>query len=163
MKKLIRSVVSIFLPFAVCAFSGVVNADQKVYPGSMGVKFSGATPSYYFSTIGNPSSTTTMGVDLPAVNDTNTNIESSWVRVLDRHYSAGVSCSLNTAYWNNTYDTFYGSWGAAVTSAGSSNDVQVLNTGTAHGSAERHIYFSCSIPATYSGNLSHIVSYSVDE
>jgi hypothetical protein len=163
MKKFVRIAVSILLPFAVGAFSSMVNADQKVYPGSMGVKFSGPSPSYYFSTIGNPSSTTTMSVDLPAVNDTNTAIESSWVRVLDRHYSSGVSCSLNTAYWNNTYDTFYGSWGALVTSAGSSNDVQVLNTGTAHGSAERHIYFGCAIPATYSGNLSHIVSYSVDE
>ncbi len=162
MKKLMRIVISIVVPFAVGAFSIPVNADQKVYPGAMGVKFSGATPTYYFSTIGN-SSTTTMYIDLPAVNDTNSDVESSWVRVLDRHYSSGVSCSLNTAYWNNTYDTFYGSWGAAVVSSGSSDDVQVLNTGTANGSAERHIYFSCSIPAAYSGNLSRIVSYSVDE
>ena len=162
MLKLMRIAVSIFVPFVIGAFSIPVNADQKVYPGSMGVKLSGASPTYYFGAIGN-SSAANIYLDLPVINDTNTAVESSWVRVLDRHYSSGVSCALNTAYWNNTYDTFYGSWGATVVSSGSSTDVQVLNTGTANGSADRHIYFSCSIPPVYSGNSSRIVSYSVDE
>lgn len=163
MKKLTRIAILMVVPVAVGAFSIQVNADQKIYPGSMGVKFSGATPNYFYSSIGNPSTTTTMHVDLPVVNDTNTAVESSWVKVLDRHYNSNLSCSLNTAYWNNTYDTFYGSWGASVTSTGSSNNVQTLNTGTATGAADRHIYVSCTIPPAYSGNFSHIVSYSVDE
>lgn len=163
MKKLARIAVSMVVPVAVGAFSIQVNADQKIYPGSMGVKFSGATPSYYFSSIANPSTTTTMYLDLPVVNDTNTAIESSWVNVLDRHGTAGVSCALNTVYWNNTHDTFFGSWGAKHTSINFGNDVQTLNTGTLPGGVARHIYFSCEIPPAYSGKLSHIVSYSVDE
>lgn len=139
-------------------------ADRKVYPGSMGVKFSGPTPTYNFSAIGNPSSTTWMYVDLPAINDdTTSGIDTSWVQVLDRHYTSNVRCSINSAYWNNTYDSFYGYWGPSVSSTGSSNDAQTLNTGAATGGSTRHEYFSCAVPPSYSGNVSYLVSYMADE
>ncbi|MCG8312616.1 MAG: hypothetical protein MI976_05320 [Pseudomonadales bacterium] len=138
--------------------------DQKVYPGSMGVKYSGPTPTYSTSSIGNPSSTSWMYVDLPAINDLSDDVKASYVRVLDRHYSSDVRCTVNQAYWNNTADTFYGWWGGAQYSGGSSTNSQTLNTGAVGGTGGAvHTYFSCRVPPTYSGNVSRIISYSVTE
>lgn len=145
-----------------CSFHAEA-ADNKIYPGAMGVKTAGADPAYSQGAISNPSSTSWMYVTLPLVNDTYTQIEASWVRVLDRHYNSNVSCSVNSAYWNNTHDTFYGSWGANRASTGSSDNVQVLDTGTATGGSTRHYFMKCSIPPTYSGNRSYIVSYQAGE
>ncbi|MBR9909668.1 MAG: hypothetical protein GYB33_04850 [Gammaproteobacteria bacterium] len=138
--------------------------DRKVYPGSMGVKYSGPNPVYAWSAIGNPSSSSWMYVDLPVINDdTTSGIDYTRVDVLDRHYSSNVRCSINTAYWNNTYDTMYGYWGPNKYSTGSSNNAQYLYTGSASHGSTRHEYFSCAIPPTYSGNRSYIVSYTVSE
>jgi hypothetical protein len=139
--------------------------DAKLYPGSMGVRFGGANPSYNFSTIGNPSSTEWMYLDLPAINDhMSEDVNNTWVRVLDRHYSSDIRCSFNTAYWNNTTDSFYGWWGANKYSIGSGNDAQILYTGGTGGAGSAyHHYFSCRIPPAYAGNRSYIVSYYVNE
>jgi hypothetical protein len=139
--------------------------DAKTYPGSMGVRYAGAYPSYHTSAIGNPSSSQWMYVDLPVINDDmNDDIKSSSVRVLDRHYTSNVRCSVNSAYWNSTAGSFYGWWGANKYSAGSSNTLQTLSTGGVSGAGSvYHQYFSCAIPPTYSGNRSYIVSYYVNE
>ena len=138
--------------------------DRKVYPGSMGVKWSGPSPSYSSGAIGNPSSTSWMYVDLPVINDdTTSGIDLSWATVVDRHYSSNLRCSINTAYWNNTANTMYGYWGPNIYSTGSSDDAQTLSTGSATHGSTRHEYFSCAIPPTYSGNVSYIVSYTVEE
>ena len=91
-------------------------------------------------------------------------LNNSWVGVLDRHYSSNVRCSVNSAYWNNTADTFYGWWGANRYSSGSGNDRQKLSWGGLSGSGETvHTYFSCRIPPTYLGNRSYIISYHTNE
>jgi hypothetical protein len=138
--------------------------DRKVYPGEMGVKWSGPSPVFNTGAIGNPSSTSSMYVDLPVINDdTGSGIDYSSVGVVDRHYSSDARCSINTAYWNNTADTFYGYWGPNAYSTGSSGNQQTLYTGSASHGSTRHEYFSCLIPPTYSGNVSYIISYTVDE
>jgi hypothetical protein len=130
----------------------------------MGVKHSGPTPSYSGSAIYNPSSSAWMYVDLPAINDANDDIAASNVRVVDRHYSSDVRCSINQAYWNNTADAMYGWWGSNVSSSGSSGNSQTLNTGALGATGLTvHTYFSCRIPPAYSGNRSSIVSYYVNE
>ena len=145
--------------------AGIAEAgDRKVYPGEMGVKWSGPNPVYNTGAIGNPSSTSWMYVDLPVINDdTGSGIDYSSVAVVDRHYSSDVRCSINTAYWNNSADTFYGYWGPNRSSSGSSGDQQTLSTGSASHGSTRHEYFSCRIPPTYSGNVSYIISYTADE
>lgn len=139
--------------------------DAKSYPGSMGVKYAGADVVLNYSAIGNPSGSQWSYVDLPIINDDMSNdIRYSGVRVLDRHYSSNVRCSVNTAYWNNSSDTFYGWWGANVSSSGSGNDAQYLNTGGVGGKGSTtHSYFSCRIPPAYAGNRSYIISYYVNE
>ncbi|RLU00176.1 hypothetical protein [Ketobacter sp.] len=146
------------------AAASALAADAKNYPGSMGVKYSGATPSYSSSAIVNPSSSSWMYVDLPAINDEDNDILISYVRVLDRHYSSDVRCSINQAYWNNSADTMYGWWGTNVYSTGSSSNSQTLSTGPLGGTGMNvHTYFSCAVPPTYSGNQSRIISYYVYE
>jgi hypothetical protein len=139
--------------------------DAKTQPGSMGVRYAGASPSYNASAIGNPSSTEWVYLDLPVINDDMSNdIGYSNVRVLDRHYTSDVCCSVNSVYWNSSASAFYGWWGATKCSAGSSNNLQYLITGGVSGAGSTyHQYFSCRIPPTYSGNRSYIVSYYVDE
>lgn len=167
MKHLIQSlkIGAIAAPVLLLAGMATLQAgDAKTYPGSMGVKWSGGTPVYSTSAIGNSSSSQWLYIDLPVINDDMSNgIQSSWVKVLDRHYNSNVRCSINSAYWNNTYDQFYGSWGGNRYSTGSSNNAQTLSTGGATGGSSRHEYFSCAIPPTYSGNRSYIISYYVNE
>ncbi len=131
----------------------------------MCVRYSGATPIYSTSAIGNPSSTQWLYLDCPAINDSmSEDLNNSWVGVLDRHYSSNVRCSVNSAYWNNTHDKFYGWWGSNQYSDGSSNNRQALSWGSLGGSGETvHTYFSCRLPPTYSGNRSYIISYHTNE
>lgn len=149
----------------ILALAGVAEAaDRKVYPGSMAITWSGPAPAYYYGSVSNPSSTSWMYVDLPVINDdTTSGIDISLVKVLDRHYSSDIRCSINTVYWNNSAGTFYGYWGPNAYSAGSSNTEQTLSTGAASHGSTRHEYFSCALPPTYSGNRSHIISYTVEE
>jgi len=145
--------------------AGVAQAgDAKVYPGEMGIKWSGPTPVYNTGAIGNSSSSSWMYVDLPVINDdTGSGIDSTWVKVLDRHYNSDVRCKIVTAYWNNTADAFYGYFGPNRYSSGSSTNAQTLYPGSASHGSTRHEYFSCAIPPTYSGNRSYIISYQVSE
>ena len=139
--------------------------DAKVYPGSMGVRYAGANPSYNYSAIGNPSSSQWMYVDLPVINDAmNDDIKYSSVRVLDRHYSNNVRCSVNSAYWNSSSSAFYGWWGSNKYSSGSGDNLQKLSTGGVGGAGTSyHHYFSCAVPPSYAGNRSYIVSYYANE
>ena len=139
--------------------------DAKTYPGSMCVRYSGSTPSYNTSAIGNPSSSQWLYVDCPVINDEmSKDLANSWVGVLDRHYSYDANCSINSAYWNNSASAFYGWWGENKYTAGSGNNLQKLTWGALGGAGESvHTYFSCKIPPSYSGNVSYIVSYHANE
>ncbi|BFM04892.1 hypothetical protein [Halioxenophilus aromaticivorans] len=139
-------------------------ADWKTYPGSMGVKFKGPSPYINHSGIYNPSSTSVMYVDLPIINDDSNDIASSNVRVIDRHYSQDIRCSVNQRYMSTSSGSVYGYMGGNKLSSGSSAFLQKLNTGALGGSGSAvHSYFSCKIPPTYSGNRSGIFSYYVNE
>ena len=136
-------------------------ADGKVYPGSMGVRYAGtSTPTYNFSAIGNPSANQWLYLDLPAIHDAS-NINSSWVRVIDQHYSANIGCRLFSVYrcgcgycgWTSQYKE----------SQGSGCNAQVLSAGAVGANSISHYYFSCKIPPKYNNNTSYIISYKVKE
>ena len=168
MRKTIKTllVAATAAPMTAALLGGPAQAgDAKTYPGSMCVRYSGASPSYSSSAIGNPSSTQWLYLDCPAINDSmNEDLNNSWVGALDRHYSSDIRCSVNSAYWNSTHSTFYGWWGSNQYSSGSGNHRQLLSWGGLSGSGETvHTYFSCRIPPTYSGNRSYIISYHTNE
>ncbi len=137
-------------------------ADDKTYPGSMGVKYSGPAPVYTTSAIGNSSTTSWMYVDLPAINDDNNDIAASNVRVIDLSGTGNISCNVNQAYRSGS--SFFGWWGSTRTSTGASSSPQTLNTGPLGGTNMTvHTYFSCAIPPKYGSNISYIISYYVNE
>jgi hypothetical protein len=138
-------------------------ADGKIYPGSMGVRYAGtSTPTYNFSAIGNPSTTSWLYLDLPAIHDSIAgNINKSWVRVIDQHYSANVSCKLFSVYRSGCG---FSAWVSPTRySTGSSCAEQVLLPGGVGANSKSHYYFSCKIPPKYNNNSSYIISYYVEE
>jgi hypothetical protein len=138
-------------------------ADGKIYPGSMGVRYAGtSTPSYSWSAIGNPSTGSWLYLDLPAIHDTiGGNINESWVRVIDQHYSANISCKLCSVY---RCGCGYCGWISPTKySSGSGCNQQVLSPGGVGANNRSHYYFSCKIPPRYNNNTSCIISYYVEE
>ena len=130
----------------------------------MAVRTSGEDMVQWYGTIFNPSYTSWLFVQLPVINDnTGSGISGSWVHVVDQHYSSNVRCRINSAYWNNTYDTMYGYWGSYRYSSGSSGNRQTLSTGSAAHGSTRHEFFICAVPPRYNGRASYIVSYIVEE
>jgi len=146
---------------------GVAHAgDQKVYPGSMAVKYSsGGTLVYSASAVGNSDPIHYAYVDLPIINDTMAaSISDSFVKVLDRSPAYNHRCSVNSVYWNTAYDTWFGSWGANKYSSSYGDQLQQLNTNGIGGSSSRHEYFSCRIPPKHAvQGKSYIVQYWVAE
>ena len=136
--------------------------DGKVYPGSMGVRYAGtSTPCLNYSAIGNPSANQWLYLDLPVIRDASPGISTSWVQVIDRHYSANIRCQLYSMY---RCGCSYCGWiGPERYSSGSACTRQVLNTGGVGSNSISHYYFSCKIPPKYNNNKSYIISYYVRE
>ena len=138
--------------------------DAKIYPGSMAVRWTSSDPVPHLnaSALFNPSSTKTLRVDLPVIHDIIAkSIKSGWVKVVDRHYSHNIRCNLMSVYRSG--GGFYGWTGPNRYSSGSGTGPQTLNFPGLGSNSVAHYYVSCSIPRTYSGNRSGIVSYRVDE
>lgn len=143
--------------FVLVALGGDAAAlDDRVYPGSQCVKWSGATPTYWYSSIENPS-TSTMKVDCPAGNATNLAISDNYVWARDQNSGSNVVCNIvqfvpvNNANIGAVYTS-----GNAQTS-GSSANFQFIAQGMAqHGG---WLYWSCSVPAISGSNKSSIGAY----
>jgi hypothetical protein len=164
-----RSAPAMFITLLVALFMVMIGAlpalaaDGKIYPGSMGVRYAGtSTPTYSCSAIGNPSTTSWLYLDLPAVHDTVAgNINTSWVRVIDQHYNADISCQLCSVYRCGC--GFCGWFSPTKYSSGSNCIEQVLSPGGVGANDHSHYYFSCKIPPRYNNNTSYIISYYVEE
>lgn len=154
--------ITMIVVMAMCA-SASIASDGKIYPGSMCVRYAGtSTPSYNNSAIGNPSSTSWLYLDCPAIHDTvSGNVKEGWVRMIDRHYSSDVKCSLNSIYRSG--NSFWGWWTSNKNSSGSGVNPQHVSYGGIGASSQAHYYYSCQIPPSYSGNVSYIISYYVEE
>ena len=144
-----------------------VHADEKVYPGSLCVRYAGSQAvNYYWSAIGNRSSDTWLYLDCPVVRDTigigvGGSIYRGKVRVNDRNLDYGIECTL-VAAWRHVSGLNWWTWtnGTGAAEAG----VRVIPYGTINtSSSDVYYYYSCRIPPTYNGAISEIVSYSVEE
>lgn len=158
-----KTIVLSLLLVAFCAANAFAT-DGKIYPGSMGVKWTPSDPDPVLncSAIGNPSSTKWLRVDLPVIHDSiNHTIRSGWVKAIDMHYSRNISARLMSIFRNGC--TWYG-WASPIrTTSGANCAAQTLSFGSLGSNSLAHYYYSCSIPPTYNGQVSYIVSYKVDE
>lgn len=154
-KSLFVMAISIVLLVASMAF-----ADTKIYPGSMCVPWNSnqPVPLLNCSAIENPSSTTVLRVDCPVIGN-GLSTQSAWMRVRDRNYDENVCATLITIYASK--DGFAG-WSSPQTcSSGTNKAAQGFYFGSLTGASNAHHYLSCSIPPTYRGNRSSIISYAV--
>lgn len=156
-------VVSLGLLAVIMGFSPAGAEDGKLYPGSMCVRYAGtSTPSYNFSAIGNPSTSSWLYVDCPVVHDSmNHSIRNGYVNMIDMNYSSNVRCSLNSFYRSG--GSWYGWWSPSKSSSGSGSSPQRIYYSGLGSNSSSHYYYSCQIPPRYSGNTSYLGSYYVSE
>lgn len=161
----------IFAVAVFCFVSSTASAGQVILPGSDCVKWRSSDPEPYLSAsrIYNPSSTQWLRVDCPVVRTDfdsflhDAAVENSWVRIVDRHYTINGSCKLVSFSHNTSGTTSYWATGTRYTS-GSGTQAQHLNTGSLGGeNSASHLYFSCYIPPRYSGNMSGLTTYYVNQ
>ena len=155
-------VASLLALFMVIAGALPALADEKIYPGSMGVRYSGtSTPTHSFGAIWDPSDNQHLYLYLPVIRDLGGGINKSRVRVIDRHYSSDICCTLCSRY---RCGCAWCGWTAPRScSSGSTCNEQVLDTGVVDTNTRSHYYLNCRIPPRYNNNTSSIISYSVRE
>jgi hypothetical protein len=145
----------------------VLAGDAKTYPGSMCTRYAGSQPSYHYSFIGNPSDSQWLYLDCPVINDSMVHdLARSWVATIDRNHRRGhdITCTVVTAYWRDDAPHLVVWLGETKNSDTQGDGLSRLDTGRVGGAGEDvHTYFSCKIPPTYYGHLSHIVNYFAHE
>lgn len=159
MRKII--ILSLLL-VAFCAVNAFA-ATGKIYPGSMGVKWTPSDPDpvLNYSAIINPSATKWLRLDLPVIHRIGSAILGGWVKAVDQHGSQNILTRLMSIYRIGC--GLYG-WGSpARTTNGAGCTTQTLFFRPLGSNNISHSYYSCHIPPTYNGRASMIVSYEVTE
>ncbi len=137
--------------------------DGKQYPGSFCVRWSGGTPTYSWSRIGNTHTSSALRVDCPVVKDTiYGDINDGTVRVIDQHFTQSVSCNLVSFYVTDTGGLAAWASGNKET-VGSSPEPKELLFGSIGANSRSHYFYSCQIPPRYEGETSWLINYRVDE
>jgi len=142
-----------------------IAADDKIYPASECVVWSGPNVNYSYSSIFN-NTNRVIRVDCPAIHDViGRNIRSATFTAKDRHTLQGVACSLNSVYARNVgaNGQVWGWFGATISTGGSPNTWQTLGLGGAGANTSTHYYLSCSLPPVQGGRRSSLFSYRVNE
>ena len=144
--------------------------DSKLYPASSCVKVSGSTPALSFSRLFNPG-TGRMGLDCPVVHDNPLrSIQDGYVDVIDQNFANNTTnnpdtqvcaelVSLSQAFSSTI--TFRSTGRKCSTGANSVS--QRLSFGGLPTNGNAHYYYSVTIPGTFNGQRSGIVTYRVDE
>lgn len=166
-----RSARAIFITLLVALFMVMAGALPalaswwKIYPGSMGVRYAGtSTPTYNHSAIGNPSTSTSLYLDLPVISDQSVSaIDLSFVRVIDQHPSSNISCQMCSVYRSRSQCIWYGWFSPTRYSSGSGCGEQMLSPGGVRANDHSHYYLSCEIPPKYNNDISYIISYKVEK
>ena len=138
--------------------SNAAAVDGKNYAAAQCVQVQGNGILYSNATILNPSSSSTMVLDCPAVKD-GTDIDSGLVKALDQSGSS-VDCTLLSLFVSGS-GIFGYSDGDATT--GNSSSWQTLHFGSMSANSNGWYWMSCSIPPTSSGNMSGIAMYKIVE
>lgn len=146
-------------------------AGKASYPGSMCVKWNSfdPEPALNASKIQNPSTTKWLRLDCPVVRTdfdslfNDAEVDDSWARMVDRHYSSNGRCRLVSYSHNTSGSSSF--WGTATRhTSGSGNQAQQLNTNGLDGeNGASHLYFSCHVPPVYNGNRSALTTYWVNQ
>ncbi len=166
MKFILRTAVILLSIFSLTSY-----ADWKRFPGIMGVADTfvdgrQAEISSFASGLFNDDSQA-IYINLPITKETNGTIESSKVRVFDYHFNKDIECqirSVSLENWDGSNNLGYnGWWGNKVKSSGTDDDTKTLNTGGISSSSSRHTYIRCLVPQPYSGKMSGIADYEIDE
>ncbi len=164
---------------AVAVMSGLFGSpaaqasDDKIYPGSMCVRFSGSTavlPTLADSRLFNPA-TTVLRMDCPVVHDSiNSGIQSGYVDVIDRNFAGDNSNDANTQVCAELISISqalssvitFRSTGRRCTT-GASSVSKRLSFGSLAANSNAYYYYSVSLPPTFNGQQSAIIAYRVNE
>jgi hypothetical protein len=138
------------------------------YPGSMCVRYSGSTSyKYYYSGLGNNSTSSHMYVDCPALNNYHGNRldeyqgGAHWFVARDRSSESSVRCTLNHWYASGDLYGWTSSW---FNTSGSKVDYQrvFLAVDDNDDQTNSYYYYSCRIPRKDDG-VSYLQMYAVSE
>jgi len=133
---------------------------DKAYPATMCKQTSGTTPIIYTGKgrVENDS-TSKVNVVCPIVDNIESDgmVEGAEVVVRDQHYSQNVTCYYVQRSWNGKYNRY-----TRASTSGSTSSYQTLNLGSRPTRySDGYSFIKCDLPATYGGNASEIVSYTV--
>lgn len=162
MRKVFIGAVLMVTLCSVIAFA----ADDKLYPGVMGVRYNASQPVPHesYGALYNPSSTSTLSLALPIVRDgSGGNIDSGWVKLVDQHYNQDISVRLYSIYRSDSTGEIYGWLSSTQTTTGSGPQVQTLTFGSLATNTYSSAYYFVTLPPTYSGVESQVISYYVVE
>jgi hypothetical protein len=149
--------------------------DEKLYPGSMGIRWNNSLPDPVLSwgRIGNPSSTRDLYLDLPIIHDIiDRSIKSGYVSVVDSSSNRSIRCTLNSVFFFGSSTFRYRQTPPRESKSVTSNGVEeklwfpgVSNNRSGNSSLNNssHYFYSCRIPQTSNGRRSYILSYAVKE
>lgn len=144
-------------------------ADEKSYPGSMCVQWSGGgIKALSWSSVANHSPDDWIYLDCPIIQDNVSTdyipgINSGWVKATDRHYSLDIRCGLYYVRRNASDSTIVWTGGSRRTTVGAGERVQHLEYSGAGRAVSGHAYYSCAIPPTYDRHPSEIHTYNAKE
>jgi hypothetical protein len=143
--------------------------DGKLYPGSSCVRWQGSSPIVSFSRLFNPG-TTVMRLDCPVVHDfIDESIQDGYVDVLDRNFGSSTDaanvqvCADLVSISQALSSTLTVRSTGRRCSVGASSVSQRLSFGGLAANRNAHYYYSVSIPPTFNGQRSALISYEVDE
>lgn len=117
------------------------------------------TLSFFGGTIDNLSSTDTLTVMCPLLRD-QASMNSGSVEMFDRHTTLDVACTI---FAEGATGSTVASDSASVHSDGFASDFQTRNWGAIPTFSDDYHYATCTLPPTQSGNVSHLVRFTVNE
>lgn len=145
--------------------------DRKNYAGFMCIREtgSGGTPAFWAGGIVNDSSTSWLNLRCPVIKDVvSQGVKSGQVRMMDRHFTLDISCTLVSARLNGPGGHSYAFSPTITSGPGGDPNVNLRVGSFTNGlsgvtSTDSHYELSCSIPPTQNGLASMISSYSITE
>lgn len=150
---------STLVSLSVVASTAHATTDSKTYPGAMCMEQNLTSITLDSSGRAMNTDSATMTWVCPIVREWMSGyIYSATVYVLDQHYSDNVSCTLYSRTTGGSKTDY-----VSASSSGSSSAATSLSYSTVAASTNGYYHLLCTVPGTYSGNTSGVVSYLIKE